>query len=111
MLVHEEGDVLQITRAVPRAWLAHGKRIAFRKAPTRFGKVSFAIESSAIQGSIRATIDPPDRKAVPIALRLRHPTAAPLKSVTVNGKPHTAFGTEWIQLPAGTERLEITAAY
>ena len=111
MLVHEEGNVLHIARAVPRAWLAHGKRIAFRKAPTRFGKVSFAIESSAIQGSIRATIDPPDRKPVPIALRLRHPTAAPLKSVTVNGKPHTAFGTEWIQLPAGTERLEVTAGY
>jgi len=36
MLVMEEGDVLWLARATPRAWLEQGKRIAVRNAPTHF---------------------------------------------------------------------------
>lgn len=74
MLVQEDGDSLTLARAVPRSWLNHGKRIAVERLPTHFGKVSYAIDSDLLNKRITARITPPDRKAVPIRLRLRHPS-------------------------------------
>jgi hypothetical protein len=111
MLIQDEGDTLRIARAVPRAWLAESRRISFRDAPTRFGPMSFTIESHVLDGTISATILPPSRKRVRVELRLRHPQGLPIRGVTVNGKPHAAFEGEWIQLPEGAERLDVQASY
>ncbi|HAK97528.1 MAG TPA: hypothetical protein DCM87_21690 [Planctomycetes bacterium] len=88
MLVMEEGDTLWLARAAPRAWLAQGKTIAVRNAPTHFGVVDYAIESDADNGRIAAAIAVPARTPpAAVMLRVRHPRAAPIRSVTVDGKP------------------------
>ncbi len=92
LLVYAPADVLHLGKALPRAWFADGLSIAAERVVTRFGLVSVAYESAADQGRIRAAVrldlrSPPKQTLV----RFRHPAAAPLKAVTVNGQPHPAF--------------------
>ncbi len=92
MLVMEEGDALWLARATPRAWLEQGKRIAVRSAPTDFGPVAYEIVSDVNSGKITATVEMPSRNPPQaVLLRLRHPQAATMKGVTVNGQPWTDF--------------------
>ena len=44
MLLREERSTLHFLSAVPSGWLAPGKKIVFRKAPTRLGLVSFSLK-------------------------------------------------------------------
>ncbi len=104
MLVHENPDSLELCRAVPRAWLEQGKSILVTGLPTWFGNVSFSIESDAANGKIEASVTAPDRKPVPIKLRIRHPDAKPIKSVRLNGRDFKGFEGEWITIPAGTAK-------
>ena len=49
-----------------------------------------------------------------MVLRLRHPKSAPIKAVTVNGKPWTSYDKdkETITLPLGlTGTVAVTAQY
>jgi hypothetical protein len=74
-------------RAAPRAWLEQGKRIAVKNASTHFGTMDYEIVSDVDHGKIMATVKMPSRKLPEaVLLRLRHPSAAAIKSVTVNGK-------------------------
>ena len=87
MLVMEDGQDLWLARATPRTWLEQGKRIAVKNAPTCFGTVAYEIVSDVEHGTISATVEMPRRIAPrTVRLRFRHPKAAPIKSVTVNGK-------------------------
>jgi hypothetical protein len=68
ILVHETSTGLELAYATPRSWLAPGKRIAVRAAPTSFGPLSYALE--ARQGSVRVEVDVP-ALARPQTLRVR----------------------------------------
>jgi len=93
MLVREEGDRLLLAQAAPQHWLADGKRVAVLDAPTRFGKVSYTIESHADQGQVAVRLDPPTRTPpAAIVLHLRHPERAKIAGVSVDGKPAGRFG-------------------
>jgi hypothetical protein len=95
MLVLESGDELRLAGGTPRAWLEQGKKVRVQNAPSRFGTVAYEIASDADHGRIRATVDLPVRnQPKQILLRLRHPRAAPINSVTVNGGPWTDFDPE-----------------
>jgi hypothetical protein len=101
MLVMEDGETLWLARGTPRAWFMQGKKIAVRSAPTRFSEVSYEIVSDADSGKITATVKLPSRlppKAV--LLRCRHPKAALIRSVTVNGK-------EWKDFDAGMDVVRL----
>lgn len=116
MLVHEQDDgALVLARATPRAWLSDGKTIEVERAPTYFGTVSLEIESRAASGSIRAEIGMPSRsRPKTLLVRLRHPEAKALRSVTVNGRNWTDFDPqkEWVRIPAPTEtRYSVEARY
>ncbi len=92
MLVQERGDELWLAPFATSAWFKDGQRISVREAPTRFGRVSYTIESAVSHGEINATIEPPGRQPPQrIVLRVRHPEGKPIQSVTVDGKPHQAF--------------------
>lgn len=81
------GQSLWIARATPRAWLEQGKRIAVRNAPTYFGPLAYEIISDVDNGHITAIVEIPKRNPPEdTILRLRHPEAAPIRNVTVNGK-------------------------
>jgi hypothetical protein len=114
MLVMEEGPSLWLARATPRAWFEHGRRILVKNAPTHFGVAGFEIVSEVDNGSMTASVDLPSRNPPStLWLRLRHPKAAPLRSVTVNGKPWKQFDPqrEVIELNQITGKIAITARY
>jgi hypothetical protein len=114
MLVMEIGDALWLARATPRPWLEQGKKIAVKNAPTHFGTVNCEIVSDADHGKISATIEMPARKAPKeVVLRFRHPKAAPIKNVAVNGKPWTEFNQdkETITLMGLNGTVAVTAQY
>lgn len=114
LLVMEDGDTLWLARATPRAWLAQGKRISVRHAPTHFGTVDYEIASDANHGTITATVEMPKRSAPrEVRLRLRHPRSAPIKSVTVNGKrwPDVDRGQETVRLHDLTGHVTVVAHY
>ncbi len=114
MLVMEDAQRLWLARATPRAWLAQGKRIAIANAPSYFGPVSYQIVSDADNGKITATIDMPSRRPPKeVLLRLRHPKAAPIQGVTVNGKQWTDFDrdSEVVRLHDLNDRVTVEARY
>jgi hypothetical protein len=64
-------------------------------APTKFGAVSYKIESHVEDGYIDAHIYPPKRTLPEaIVIRLRHPDGIKMNSVVVNGKQHKDFDPE-----------------
>lgn len=117
MLLNELIDegTLFIGQAVPRAWLAHGKRIAVERAPTCFGPVNAQIESAAATGSITANVAfLSDRRPETLFVRLRHPEKKPIRSATVNGAHWNDFDTakEWVRLQDPTKtRYRIETRY
>jgi hypothetical protein len=114
MLLMERAEELWLAPLVTDQWLKHGMKISVRDAPTHFGAVSYRIESFTDSGYIEAEIDPPTRSSPQeITLRLRHPKGDKMRSVTVNGVPHTAFDAtkDVVRLKPGTNRLFVKAQY
>jgi len=99
MLVREQTDRLLLAQAVPQHWLADGKQVNVENAPTRFGNVSYTIDSHVDEGRISVTLDPPKRNPpAGIVLHLRHPARKPIKAATVNGVPIKQFGNGTVTL-------------
>jgi len=112
MLVREEGDRLILCSATPRTWLADGKHIEVRGAATRFGPLSFRLESSTGRGEIRAWIGSPGRQPPrEIVLCLRHPRGKPIASVTVDGRPWDDFKGDRVYLAPGPGTTRVVAQY
>ena len=114
MLVMEEGDRLWLARGTPRAWLEQGQRIAVRNAPTYFGPLDYEIVSDVEKSRITATMQLPSRRTpTEVRLRLRHPTAAPMRSVTVNGRPWRDFepAREFVRLTGVDGAVELEVEY
>jgi hypothetical protein len=114
LLVTERGEVLWIARATPRAWLEQGKRICVGKAPTHFGTLDYEILSDADHGRISATVNIPSRRPPgTVLLRLRHPQAAPLRRVLIDGQDWTRFDPdlETIRLEGLRGTVQVEARY
>lgn len=114
LLVMEEGASLWVARATPRAWLEQGKRIAVKNAPTYFGSLAYEIISDVNHDKITAMIEVPSRKSPSnVILRLRHPKAAPIKGVTVDGKAWKDFdpAREIIRLRDVRGAVSVLATY
>jgi len=85
-----------------------------QNSPTHFGTLAYEIVSDADHGKIVATIEMPSRKAPQeVLLRLRHPKAAPMRSVTVNGKDSKEFDAarELVRLTGATGRVTVEVSY
>jgi len=89
MLVFEERDkdVLWLNRACPRRWLEDGKKIVVRNAPTRWGNISYCVESHTGKNHISAEVDfaAPAPKSLLIKFRLRQPNGKKISNVIVDG--------------------------
>ncbi len=114
MLVQERGPELWLAPFVTYQWLKDDERIAVKNAPTRFGKVSYEINSHLAQGFIEGRIESPTReRPTKIVLRLRHPGGRRIQSVTVNGKRHHRFDAdrETITLNADPSTFTVRATF
>jgi hypothetical protein len=110
----ERGNDLWLAPFVPNHWLAEGKGISARNAPSRFGSVGYRIDSHVDRGYIEATIDPPTRASPEhIVLRIRHPNAQPMKSVTVDGTAHADFDPagETVRLKPSDRTIRVRVQY
>ncbi len=91
-----------------------GKKITVKNAPTNFGTLAYEIVSDVQNGKVRATVALPSRNPPrAVLLRLRHPTQALIKSVTVNGRPWTDFDAakELIRLHDLQGTVQVEAVY
>ncbi|NLX95395.1 MAG: discoidin domain-containing protein [Rhodopirellula sp.] len=121
MLVSEElagegepsGNLLLLS-GTPRAWLRDGQTIRLGNLPTHFGPVGLEVRSAAHSGRIEARVQPPERNPYQaIKLRLRHPEARPIQSVTVDGRPWSDVDPEGecIRLPRCTGPCRVVVFY
>ena len=115
MLVHETESPsgrphgLELSYGTPRAWLAPGKRIVVRDAPTSFGLLSFSI--SASRGSVRASVDVPSGGHLrSLRLRLRLPRGVQIVGVDLDGRPDKRVdrGTGTIDLTGQVGHVSLT---
>jgi hypothetical protein len=101
---------LELAHATPRGWLAPGKLIAVRAAPTSFGPLSYSIRSS--RDDVRVSVDVPQRAPLrSLSLRLRLPRGASLTDVLLDGRPLRGFDPrmETLELPVRPGHIEIVA--
>jgi hypothetical protein len=114
MLIQErDDDTLLLLQATPRKWLEHGKRIRVERAPTYYGPLALTVESRATNGEISATVEMPSRKRpATLLVRLRHPQAQPMRSVSVNGKEWSDFdpAKEWVRVANPGEKIYTVVA-
>ncbi len=115
MLVFEDSDHdrLHFGRAIPRDWIATGRPIAIDKAPTRYGRVSYRMETLK-EGSLVATVSMPPTGRLPRELHVtfRVPSGKTINSVTVNGQPGTLGGSHHdaaVIVPNGHRHFEVIA--
>jgi hypothetical protein len=116
MLVFEDpiADSLWLLKATPRDWLMDGRRICVEGAPTRWGRMSFEIESHLREGEVRVRIWPPVRRPSDVYLRLRVPESYAMHHVDVNGQSwHDMMPDgEMITVPThGPAPIHVTAWY
>jgi len=114
MLVTERGDQLWLAPFITCNWLKDGQALSVSNAPTRFGPVSYCIESHIAEGCILATVHPPVRETPSrILLRLRNPEDTQIRSVRVNGKQHHDFDrvTGLVRLKPSGQTLTLGVLY
>jgi hypothetical protein len=111
-LVREDGDTLWLASGVPRRWLAPGKKIELRDAPTYFGPVSYRIEAS--ESGVEARVDLPTRNKIGTTwLVVRAPEGKTIRTVEVDGKPRFDFDAagQRIRLPSAEHPIQISVHY
>lgn len=92
LYVYTVGNVLHLGRAIPREWLREGSEVGAEGVATHFGSVGVTYRSEAAEGRITARVSLElRRRPERILVRFRHPEGRPLRSVTLNGRPHSAF--------------------
>ncbi|MBM3474262.1 MAG: hypothetical protein FJX75_13415 [Armatimonadetes bacterium] len=114
MLLMERGEELWLAPFVPDYWLKDGLIVGVSHAPTHFGEVGYSIRSHVGEGFIEARVDPPKRaQPKAIVLRVRHPEGRPMRSVTVDGKPHADFDAkrECVRLSPTTDAITVRVTY
>ena len=114
MLVMEQGESLWLAKTTPRAWLEQGKKISVKNAPTHFGPLAYEMVSDVDHGNIAVTIEMPCRHLPKsLLMKIRHPQAAALKSVMVNGQPWRDFDKdrECIRIIGLEGKITVQAKY
>jgi hypothetical protein len=109
VLEHPDEDIVYFGRGVPRAWIATGKEISVKGAPTRFGRVDYSIQLNKASNKIKARIkferDPPKQ----VEIKLRGPNGSKVSSATVNGQSVSYQKNEAV-LVEGAKELLVEAA-
>ncbi len=117
MLAIEDNDEdrLYLAKGLPREWVASGKPVGIDRAPTRWGRVNFALRNHPQSKSVVASVELA-RSGAPkeLHVKLRMPLANAVKTATVNGSPATIGGVhnDTVIIRTGTEKhFEIVGHY
>lgn len=117
MLVLEDSDndCLHFAKGVPRSWVGSGKEIKIDQAPTRWGRVNFAMNTNPEKNRVTASISFA-QTSLPEELRLniRLPLRNRLQSVVVNGQNanlQAPLGNTVAIRPQGRQEFEIVGIY
>ena len=89
-LLREEGRTLHLAQGAPRAWYAYGQSFGVERMASHFGPVTYGISSDESSVSAEISLDA-ERLPDELVLHVRLPGDGTIKSVTVNGTPHTDF--------------------
>jgi len=110
MLVFEasDEDTLYLGRAIPRDWTVSGEKIAISGAPTRWGRVDFALRGGARSVAGEVTFHGIGRPK-DVQLRLRIPAGKTLVAVMLNGKTVPVKGDTILFSPIGTATFTVEA--
>jgi hypothetical protein len=114
MLVFDQDDALYFGRALPRDWLASGKQIVLRDAPTPWGRVSLHLQADPGKGTISGRVELPERAPSQVWLSLRVPAGKTLREVRVNGRlvSLSGSGRDRVALPVkGGGSVVVLARY
>jgi hypothetical protein len=111
MLLREDGDKLWLGQAIPRPWLARGKRVAVTSAPTLFGPVTFSLNTAA-DGSMRVHLEPPTRSTpAEIVIRLRHPDHLKIRAVNGGAAGQVQSAGETLRLQRVTNPTDLEVQF
>jgi hypothetical protein len=114
MFVWEYGDDLLLGWAMPHSWLRDGCNPSITDAQTSCGPVSVRFNSNVATNQIEVVIEPPPlwpRGAVRV--KLRHPDAARIASVTLNGDSWDGYDVdaETVDIPSSENTIRLTVSY
>jgi hypothetical protein len=117
MLVLEDSDEdrLYLGRGIPRSWIASGKEISIKEAPTRWGGVNVSLITKPEKKTLSALVEF-TKAGVPneFQLTLRVPERTRLQHVTVNGRSAELVGPrhETVVVKGETQKhFEINAQF
>ncbi len=111
MLLREDGRNLWLAQATPRPWLEPGKHVAVKEAPTKFGPVSYSIESRD-DGTFRVRVTPPTRN-IPdqIILQIRHPELMKIAGIKGARPRGLKISGEQLRFSPGKEPVEMVVVF
>jgi hypothetical protein len=108
MLLREDGNVLQIGEGIPRAWLSSGHHVTVEGAPTKFGPVSYSMETTR-DGVDHIRIVPPSRRSPDeIRLHLRTPDGRAIKSIEGGAQTGMTYSGNVITFRALRTPIDVT---
>ena len=105
---------LDLAYATPREWLADGKEITVKNAPTCFGTLSYSIRSRLAQNRAEATVSIPDRNRIgSLTMKIRTPGRRAISGVRANGEEHRGWSreSEVMDLSGHTGTLRVDLEY
>jgi hypothetical protein len=103
MLLHEDGDTIKLTPAIPAEWTAPGKELAFERAPTFFGEMSFRIRSGAGGDRLTLELTPPAHEPREGYVWFVHDAKGrPVRRVSIDDAPHNEFSENRVVVPCGS---------
>ncbi|HEX6802962.1 MAG TPA: Tat pathway signal protein [Terriglobales bacterium] len=117
MLVLEDSDDdrLYFGKGLPREWVASGKEIRIGQAPTRWGRVNFAMQADPAKQNVRGIVSLA-REGAPkeIQVKFRVPKKNVLRAATVNGQPAKFTGVHGDTVVVSTDgrkQFEVVARF
>ncbi|HRY48681.1 MAG TPA: hypothetical protein P5186_11585, partial [Candidatus Paceibacterota bacterium] len=111
LFVREDNEqTLLIGQAIPREWLATGRRCGIEKTATWFGPVSVVYTGGTDE--ITCQLGGPRRNPPKeIRLRFRDPQGRLPVRITVDGRPWKKSREEWVNLPGNVGDATVRAHY
>jgi hypothetical protein len=101
----EASRTLVLAAGVPRRWLEDGSAVSVDGLPTSFGRLSYRLSRSK-DGTLHLSLPEPLANP-PRSIVVRPPLPAPLRAVTVNGRPLRTFDEASAEIEAVPAEMEM----